>query len=336
MLRAFLGGLSTGTHHPAGAGEACPDAGLLARFVDGAVADEERAALEAHLAECSPCRRLVVSVTATDDHPVGPPGWVDDTEAAIRPVSRSKWLLLAASLLLALGLGALWLRVGFGSSDHTAPVSTDEALGVLAAELRAEHPELFGEFRPLTHDERLATPPASRHDGVRLLAPAGVVLDPRPVFRWDGVIDIATWQLRLFGADARELWSVETTAPRVEPSADRTPLATGATYLWELSGVGRLGTVRGTGAFRVATLEQQQRFERAVAAIEAAADEPLDRLLIAHLALRWEHYGVAEQVLRDALAGGRPDLAFLETLYLLLGRLGAAEREVVRGQIEGR
>jgi hypothetical protein len=56
LLRAQL------RREPAGAPDACPDAGMLAACVEGGVAGEERTALEAHLAVCGRCQDVLAAM----------------------------------------------------------------------------------------------------------------------------------------------------------------------------------------------------------------------------------------------------------------------------------
>ena len=57
---------------------ACPDPEALAAYIDGGVADSERAVLEAHLVGCDDCRFLIAQAIEThgayDEMQVGGPG----------------------------------------------------------------------------------------------------------------------------------------------------------------------------------------------------------------------------------------------------------------------
>ncbi len=93
---------------------------LLAPYALGTLSPGERATVEIHTADCEACRRTLADFQAAADMlpasvpPVQPPARVkSELMAKIRPPRPKTWmrsLALAASILLAIGLSALWKR----------------------------------------------------------------------------------------------------------------------------------------------------------------------------------------------------------------------------------
>jgi tetratricopeptide (TPR) repeat protein len=72
-----------------------PPAEDLGRFIEGTLDDAGRAAIIEHIADCDECRIIVVDTTAFGD------------ESAAKPrVTSGRWLAIAASIVLVLGVGA--------------------------------------------------------------------------------------------------------------------------------------------------------------------------------------------------------------------------------------
>ena len=84
---------------PTGAAGLCPDAEQLAAYVDDGLTDTQREGIEAHLAACTACRRLMATLVPADE-PRAEPADV------LRPVFRVdwKWLSMAAMVVLAVGV----------------------------------------------------------------------------------------------------------------------------------------------------------------------------------------------------------------------------------------
>lgn len=119
---------------------------LAAPYALGALDEEERAAFEAHLAQCAQCRQEIASfrevagqlaVAAPDANPE--PALRDRvlTEARrVRPIrgSRRAWLAAAAGFVLALFLGGAWWREREGRRALEARVAEQgELLATLLA-----------------------------------------------------------------------------------------------------------------------------------------------------------------------------------------------------------
>ncbi|MEX0991287.1 MAG: zf-HC2 domain-containing protein [Actinomycetota bacterium] len=103
----------------------------LTDYVDGTLSDEERARIDAHLADCDSCRREVAFATrgrtAMDALPQvpAPEGFVRDIGTGERSgSSASRWLGLAAAAAVILVL----IGVGFGvTRDRSAPTALSAA-----------------------------------------------------------------------------------------------------------------------------------------------------------------------------------------------------------------
>jgi anti-sigma factor RsiW len=106
--------------YTAGGGDAteatgCPDDTVLAAFLDGRVADAERARLEAHLEGCARCRAAAEEARAIERSPLAP--LPEATLARLaravlaeqrRTVRVTDWRAVAAALVLTCGTG-FWL-----------------------------------------------------------------------------------------------------------------------------------------------------------------------------------------------------------------------------------
>jgi anti-sigma factor RsiW len=120
---------------------------LLPEVLTGGVADDRRAALEAHLASCVACRReadeisralALVRASAPPAGPVEPPAF-DDVLAAVRAPSRraSVWLARAAALLLA-------ALAGFGADRALRPRETPVAIQTPAKRIEKARAQIAG------------------------------------------------------------------------------------------------------------------------------------------------------------------------------------------------
>jgi hypothetical protein len=141
-----------------------PDEGRLHEYADGALPAAERAALEAHLAQCAPCRAALGEVhalmgesdrlvaTLELDPPVRLPAAPSATVITRRPWYLSRTVGLAASTLLVATVG--WLVVGRrGVAPEPAQGAGAEAAKV--AEAREEP-------APAAPPAEAAAPPAAR------------------------------------------------------------------------------------------------------------------------------------------------------------------------------
>jgi len=298
---------------PRAAGD-CPDEIALARLAEGRAGDEERPALDRHLVRCASCQALVVDLVR---------------ELSPRPIVRRP--LLGLDPVAGFGIAAAALLVAvlvfFGRKPRVAP--TEDQLHVFAAALRGARPDLFGDFRPLTHEERVAPFPSSpmRSSGdVTLVYPAEAILEARPAFRWTPVPGGAgatvtllrkgapLWTRRIGPGEARCDW------PPPEPE-----LEPGAPYVWTVAVDGPLGPVQGQRSFRVAAAEQRRAFLERRAEIEARIPNELKDLVVAHVAIRAALLGEAEAAARAAHGRRSDDPVTRETLLHVLRLLGSPE-----------
>ena len=106
LLRATLG------REPAATPGACPDAGMLAAYVEGGVPEDERAAIETHMASCGRCQDVLA---AMDLEPL------PSAPAAVPAGERRPWLWRGhLHWLIPVGAGAL-LVVYVASRPAMAP-----------------------------------------------------------------------------------------------------------------------------------------------------------------------------------------------------------------------
>jgi hypothetical protein len=285
---------------------------------------EERAALEAHLARCGPCRGIVAAVAGLH---------IDGRSAA--PPSRGRRLrvaVVAALLVVATTLVLLWwLR----ELERRVVVDPDRALVAAAAELVRQEPGLFADFAPFLHRERLAPSPTLQRGGVALLAPIGKVGDERPLLRWERVAGVDEWQVSVLQADGTPLWTGSTAETQhAWPESQPAPLA-GSTCLCEVVGQGAAGRAVARGSFVLAERSEVEALRAARAAIERLA--PQDRaVLFAQFSLRRGFLAEAEVALRARLSEKPDDTLAVETLLHVLEQLGAREATTLRARFDRR
>ncbi|MCI0589664.1 MAG: hypothetical protein L0323_22845 [Planctomycetes bacterium] len=193
--------------------------------------------------------------------------------------------------------------------------------GMLVASTKAlarAHPELFGDFAPLSRGERLAPLPAVRAGAPSLVYPAGRILETRPTFRWTAGAGEAEREIVLRAAGGAVVHRLRAPASPLEYPADAPALEPGGQYSWSLSGADER-------AFAVETGEERGAFESAVAIIRSQAPAAIRDLLIAHLALRRGLLGEAEKAALDYGEAAPAEPVGRETLALVLRRLGHSE-----------
>jgi hypothetical protein len=302
QLLRHAGPPSTGT------GEDCPGADLLVGLLEDRLLTEERALLEAHLVGCGGCRARLAGLARREG--------VLEPFRPRRPILlRPFWLAAAAAVLAALATTiAFQLR----------PRSVDVLLADASAGLRRSRPDLFGGFEPLGLValksqgpllERAAGDPVPLH-------PAGVVLDPRPAFRWEPAHGATAHTVTLYGPQGGRLFEARGGSGAPFP-ADARDLAPGSGYLWEVSGEGPAGRAQARRIFSVAPPEARARFEEARREIEARAPARVRALLLAHRALSLRHFAEAEAAARAAVAELPDEPMARETLAHVLRLLGA-------------
>jgi hypothetical protein len=164
---------------PAPAGEVCPDAEALAAYADGGLSADEVARLEAHLAGCADCRRLVAALmpepaagAAAEPAPAG---------AVVLPFRQRRvvvWMSMAAGLLAAVTLWSVSRLSEPSEVMHVASAPADTA--AVPPPPAAAAPERgAGAGAAPAGDARLETAPARRPPPVAD-APAAARRDRKP------------------------------------------------------------------------------------------------------------------------------------------------------------
>jgi hypothetical protein len=161
--------------------DACLEARSLAGYLDGALCDTERAAVEAHLADCGFClRQLAVLIRSAEgtDVPGLPVAVLARAERlAVQPVhrrhARFQWAA-AAVVVLALGLFAnQWLPKGpaIGEPPRQTRYADQQAL-----QPRLIAPDEGSVIEPLQQVFQWTQVPGSLFYDVRLVSPDGDLL----------------------------------------------------------------------------------------------------------------------------------------------------------------
>jgi hypothetical protein len=100
------------------------------------------------------------------------------------------------------------------------------------------------------------------------------VLDPRPSFVWDSVGSAARYRITVSN-DEGQLWSRESTAPRLDYPADAAPLAAGTDLMWSVQAFSEQGPLRTEETtFHVANADEAAAVRANVARIDSGAGGP--------------------------------------------------------------
>ena len=111
----------------------CPDAAILAAYVDRSVSDDEQSAIEAHVADCMACTEQLALLAALDvpgDQTAPTPSF--DLGALIR---KWGWLVPAMTAVVVI---AVWLRSSDGGSAVRPTTMAQPTVASAPAEQRAE------------------------------------------------------------------------------------------------------------------------------------------------------------------------------------------------------
>ena len=195
----------------------------IARYVDGAVAPQERQRFEAHLRACEACRASVADVVRLQDAVSrAPEGEVPDkvTEEAVAlaeedEASRTRggavpsvWrYAVAAVIVVGLGIGA-WRFLSSPEPDRFRAPATADEVGLLGPSDGAQVPSL-------------------------------------PSLRWTTQEDAMTYRVSIYTLDGTRVWQTDTTAARVAPPTTLSCRA-GDTYVWRVEALLADGTARGS------------------------------------------------------------------------------------------
>jgi hypothetical protein len=225
-----------------------------------------------------------------------------------------RWVIVAASGVAAVLAGIYLLR--------SASTDTGERLRREAATLAKAHPDTFGDFRPLTAEERRTDAGRRERAGLVAVYPGETILETRPRLRWEGGGGMDRYEVRLYTVDGAELWKESVTESSTLLGMTLKP---GEAYVWEVGGRGPLGDDRAQRRFEVAGPEERRVLEAALDIIAGEGPPDLVPLLQAQFAMRNGLYGEAERRAREFLAGAPGDRVGRETLWRVLRQLGSSE-----------
>ncbi|MFO0931325.1 MAG: hypothetical protein U1E39_01300 [Planctomycetota bacterium] len=264
-----------------------PDPNLVAAYLDGALPEAERRALERRL-RVDPEAMLLVRALRADRR---------------RVKVRRVFLAVAAVVVAAVGLTTLFTR----RDDPSA--AAGERLVAAAGRLRAEAPDLFEGFTPLSADE-LRGGNDARRGGGRVTWPVGVLLDAPTEVRFEAPTGATRVRLAIDGPAGRSV--VEGGNGRVEVP----PLPPGS-YVVRMRALDALGAQEVRAAFVVLASDAARRHLDAFARIDATGGD-LAPLLRAHYAVRQALYREARAAAQAASSGAPDDaralLAHIERL----------------------
>jgi hypothetical protein len=324
--RAMEGLLRNGTPEGPAPGS-CPDPNTLAAFPQGKLLPEEQAAVELHLTQCDRCFSMVDMLMEEESHRAekaqgrlrGFPAWLMGRQG----------LAAAAVLLVAILAAAFWVVYGQGKETVPDEAETDQRLLAQIDELRRRRPALFGDFRPLTRVERLSLGPAQERGGrVILIRPRSKTLEVRPVFQWHASAGVTEVQVQLLSEDMAVLWTHSGNSSPLPYPAEAVPLAPGRTYLWRVQYATPFSeTEKVIQDFYVALAAEQKAFEAAREEIDATVPDALEKLVLAHYAIRRGFLGVAEAAARDHVVAHPGSKNGRETLYHILVKQGSPEAQ---------
>jgi hypothetical protein len=295
-----------------GAPGVCPDPGLVAGLAEGRLLEFEADAVAEHVGGCGACRSLVAELVR------GGPVYGFPVPGA-RPARRGHLMRWLVGLASASGLvAAVTIAAG-------RPRDTRETVLASARHLAAARPDLFGEFEPLTSGR--SAPPSPTRGALALYAPAGTVLDTRPVFRWESVPGVTNWTVTLKTAEGDVVWTEETGQPSLPFPASRKTLAPGIRYICNVRGASPLGAEQAQRAFDVAGEVERRAFAECEHEVERLVPATLRHLVLAQVALHRGLYAVA-QTEAERFARAAPGDAFgAETLAAVRRAIGEPQPE---------
>ena len=307
----------------------CPDANTLAAFPQGRLLPEEQAAVELHLTQCYQCFSMVDMLMEEESHLAvsargrlrGFPAWLTSRRG-----------LAAAGLLLVVILAAVfWAVSGRGTDPVSDGSETDQRLLAQIDVLKRGRPTLFGDFRPLTQAERLSLEPGrERGSRVTLIHPRGTILEVRPVCRWYGGAGVTDVRIQLLSDEMATLWERPVDSSPLPFPAEAAPLEPGSTYLWRVQYATPFSeTEKVIQDFKVASTAEQEDYEAARAEIDATVPDALEKLVLAHYAIRRGYLGAAEAAARTHLTVHPGSQVGQETLYHILVKQGSPEAQQI-------
>jgi hypothetical protein len=204
-------------------GPDCIDVERLGRFVDGAVAPDERRAIAAHVEGCPTCQAEISLLQAFTE------GRVDATEsAAVRDIVAELQRRPSPIPSAAPEKPRAWRGIPLGM---LRAVMTTAAVLVVASSVylfRSTAPQL-----PIDID---AGRDVTRSLAIALISPVGDQRSAPSRLEWQPVTGASRYHVRVMEVDRTELWSVDTDASAVDlPEAMRARIVPAKTLLWDVT-----------------------------------------------------------------------------------------------------
>lgn len=292
----------------------CPDPGELAAWSAGAVSDDRREALSAHVAACAPCLTTLVALereAVVDSAPVAAP--TSRWPGRALGFRRFAWGLAAAMVIAAVGL-VLARRA-------RDPVAHDP-IEVAAARVHGTDAGLASSVAALTEAELAALAMEPQRGRFRVLLPQGVVLDGRPSVRVDPMPGATRYAVSVRGPDGALIaaWEAATAESPWPADAPRVPAGLECVVAVEVNGAA--GRTRAVGAFRAATEAEAASSSAAARTLEGVASPAVASLLRARRALRRGELADAEASLRRAMDAPETAVEARRLAAVLAARIG--------------
>jgi len=111
----------------------CPDAQILAAFLDGTCTEAEAAAVESHLATCESCLESYVEAWRFRKEDAEPDRMAERWRPPFRSTAWRTWAIAAGLLLLTVVAGWWWLRSTAGPESGEVVAALGEGPGLRAA-----------------------------------------------------------------------------------------------------------------------------------------------------------------------------------------------------------
>lgn len=223
-----MAGQNDSTKRMPGRGWHCPPAEEIAAYMDGQVSEQQRQAIERHLADCAYCLKSVAGAMSDISQPASAtPAWLrQKAEAQPWPAKtkyrRWAWVLapVLASLLVAIVLMKLPTRPGKMAPVGTPPTSSAPASPKSGALTGGAPPEITRSMK-------------SRTEPLRLLEPASgaALARNRLKFSWHAVPDVASYRIRITTTEGAAVWETRSEQPHAQ-APPNLKIAPGIYFAW--------------------------------------------------------------------------------------------------------
>jgi anti-sigma factor RsiW len=205
----------------------CPPEESLAAFVDGHLGEQQRQALERHLADCAYCLKSVAGAIADMRHPApATPAWLrQKAEAKAGQVKTKNWRWAWA---LAPALAGLFIAVVLLQTPRQKGHVVSTGASTLPAATAASPAEQTTRALPeATRSLRTGIEP------LHLLSPAsGSVLESNRLrFEWNATPGAASYKIRITTADGSLVWEARSEQPHAQAPPDL-KIAPGSYFAW--------------------------------------------------------------------------------------------------------